>query len=226
MVDTVIVGEVEAGRSAKVRKQLESLLTNMEKSKLDVAELLFEIKSKHYYAQWGFDTFKAYTAQTGIKQSKAYYLPRMVEVMNDLGITRSQYEPLGISKLREITSLDHRGTYFDASKNQTLQMSDIIAGLVENGTKMGLDEIRDYVRQLKGLTGENELVWLNVCVKRAARDETIKPAIELAKMNIGTSARDDEGNAIEPSDGAALEAIAVEYLNDPNNKPLPPVLEV
>jgi hypothetical protein len=60
-------------------------------------------------------------------------------------------------------------------------------------------------------------VWLNVRLKKTVLDSIVKPSLVLAKRVIGSKGRDDDGMAIEASDGAALECIAASYLIDPNN---------
>lgn len=220
-----IVGEVQAGRSQEVRNKLEGLLKTLQKSTFDVAELLHEVKSKGYFNTWGYATFKDYVAELDIKTRKAQYLVRIVDVMEALELDRNTYEPIGLSKLREITSLDPNGTYTNPKTGEVEPLKDYIGVLIEKGKDLSLDEIKETVKTLKGLTGENELVWLNFSVKKAALEETIRPALDLAKMQIGSVGRDDEGNAVDASDGRALEVIAIEYLNDPRNTPLEAPIE-
>lgn len=217
MVETIIVGESQAGRSSIVRKQLESLLSTLNKSTFDLAELLYEVKNNGYYQPWGFNTFQEYVNSLDIKARKAQYLVRIVDVMDGLGVDRNAYEPLGVAKLREISSLEPNETYTDASGVQT-PMADMIVGLVDKAKDMPLEEIKQHVKTLKGLTGENELIWLNFSAKKAVVDEVIRPALELAKANIGSVGKDDEGNSKDASDGRALEVIAIEFLNDPSNQ--------
>lgn len=220
MVEITLQGEIETGRSEQVRKNLEKLLSNMQKNTLDVAELLFEVKQNGYFQKWGHESFKHYLVGLDIKTRKAQYLVRIIDVMAQLGIARSKYEPVGISKLREICSLEPNETYTNPTTQQVTPMSEFITGFIERHNELGLEEIKQHVRTLKGLTGENELVWMNFCMKKSVKDEVVKPALELAKANIGSVGSDDEGNAIDASDGKALEVVAIEYLNDPANRPL------
>jgi hypothetical protein len=214
----VIIGEEEAGRSAKVRATLEVLVKNISKSTLDIAELLQEVKSRGYYHGWGYNTFTEYVSELDVKARKAQYLVRIVDVMNDVEIPRATYEPLGLSKLREITSLNHESDYVDPKDpNQITPMSELIVDLVNRGRDMSLDEVKDTVRTLKGLVGENEIVWMNFGITKAAKEKTIVPALELMKQHIGSVGYDDEGMAVDSSDGKALEYICAEYINDPNN---------
>ena len=56
MQDTVIVGEIEAGEAAKVRKSLEKAIKQVNDSTFDIAELLYTVKSKHLYTTPSFRT--------------------------------------------------------------------------------------------------------------------------------------------------------------------------
>lgn len=209
-----IYGEQEAGRAAKVRKAVEDKIKGIMTSTFDIAELLFEIKSKHYYADWGYESFQEYVSTLQIKPRKAQYLVRMVEVMSAVEVERNTYEPIGLSKLREITSLDYEGDYTNPEDGAKTPYKDIIRGLVDRAGDMELGDIKKAVRILKGLTGEDELIWVNFSLKRSVKEEVLDPALKLAKLLIGDSGRDEEGMAIEASDGAALEIIAVEFLNE------------
>jgi hypothetical protein len=218
---TAIYGQQEAGRSSEVRKKLEKLIGGLNKSTMDIAVLLSETKKQGYFKQWGFDTFKDYVQNIDLKLRKAHYLTRIVDIMEIVGIQREVYEPLGIAKLREISSLDPGAIYVDPESNVQTPMKDFITGLIEKGSDMSLEEIKQHVKTLKGLTGENDLMFINFSVKRSVWEETIKPALELAKANIGSVGKDEEGNATDASDGRALEMIAVEFLNNPTNQPFP-----
>lgn len=212
---------VEQDRSQAVRSKLENLIGSVNRSTFDIAELLSEVKKKGYFQAWGFNTFQEYVDGLDIKARKAQYLVRIVDVMDQVAVKRAEYEPLGINKLREITSLDPTATYKNPETGVETPMQNFIVGFVEKGKELELEEIKQHVRTLKGLVGENELVWLNLSLKRAALEQTVRPALELAKANIGTVGRDDEGNAKDASDGTAIEMIAVEYLNNPANQPFP-----
>jgi hypothetical protein len=221
MYEEVIAGEAQAGESAEVRQELENLIHTINTSTFDVAELLHKVKSKHYYQTYGFNTFLEYVAELEIKTRKAQYLVRIVDIMEQVRIDREDYQPIGIAKLREITSLDvtdsdgDPAVYDDPEKGETHLMSDIIKGLISKAPEMSLGEIKKYVKILKGFVGDNDIVWLNICVNSQALSETINPALALAKQNLGTASLNDEGVAQDYSDGKALEIIAVEYLNDP-----------
>src|ERR1039458_2921354 len=107
-VTVQLVGEQIAGESVKVKKELEKLLKSLNKSTFDVADLLHKVKKFGYYRP-EFDTFAGYLNTLDSKQRKGQYLERITDVMEQVDIERTKYEPLGIAKLREITSLDQIG---------------------------------------------------------------------------------------------------------------------
>jgi hypothetical protein len=222
MHNEVIIGEAVAGQAASTRAQLESLINNVNKQTIDVAELLHKVKSNAFY-QPLYNTFKDYISTLDIKERKAQYLVKIVEVMSAVGMTRTVYEHLGVAKLREITSLDPAGKWKNPETGEETPMQDFIIGFVEKGDEIDLADLKQHVRTLKGFTGENDLVWLNLCVTKSVLDNTIRPALELAKNMIGSVSKDDEGFSKDASDGAALEVLAIGYMTDPSNDVAPEV---
>lgn len=210
-----IVGPVVAGEAAKVRKQLEQLIKKVNSSAFDIAQLLHTIKKNGYYD--GFTTFQEYVKTLEIKPRKAQYLRRIAEVMDTMGIPRETYEPLGVAKLREITSLNLDDTWVNPETKEETPMKAFIQGFVEKGGTMSLDEIKNHVKTLKGLVGEDAMGWLHLYMKQMAIDQVARPALDLAKAQIGSVGKDDEGISRDASDGAAAEVVFVAFLNDPAN---------
>lgn len=198
---------------------LVSLIHSVNSSTFDIAELLYKVKSNGYY-QIEHATFKEYTESLEIKSRKAQYLTRIVEVMEQVSIPRTQYEKLGISKLREISSLDPALTWKNPLDNTETPMKQFIIDLVGAGEDMDLEAIKKHVRTLKGITGENDIVWRNIPFTRIVAEKTIDPALELTRANIGSVGKDDEGISKDASDAACVEIWAVSYMNDPNSNPL------
>lgn len=201
-----IVGEAVAGQAAKVRSQINSIIKGVNTSTFDLAELLHEVKTKAYYAP-EFETFGQYAESLEMKPSKSYYLVRIVENMGVAGIPRTEYEKVGIAKLRAISKIEPTDP----------GAAEKIKALVSGAASMDLEEVNQSVAESKGLTGDDAMVWMNITLKKAARDEVIKPALALAKKNIGTVGKDSEGMAVDASDGAALEMVCADFLSDPNN---------
>lgn len=209
----VIVGDAVPGEAKKTRKTLEQLIKKVNSSAFDIGELLYTIKKNGWYE--GYNTFTDYTNTLEIKPRKAQYLRRMVEVMTVLNIPREKYEPLGIAKLREVTSLDPSGTWVNPETGDETPISDFIEGFVEKGHTMSLDEVKTHVKTLKGLTGDDNLEWLHIYAKKSALDNVIRPALEKMKMLIGSVGKDDDGNSLDASDSAALEKICAGFLIEP-----------
>jgi hypothetical protein len=223
MIKQVIVGEVKAGESKKVRKQLEGLISSLNRSTFDVGELLHTIRKNGFYKDYGYNTMKEYVSELDIKLRKSQYLERIFAIMDEIEIPRAEFEPIGIAKLREITSLNVRnedGTpaIYRAEDGTESKMSDVVRGLTVQAPQMELKELQQAVRGLKGLVGEADLTWLNISVNRQALTETIEPAFELARKQLGSAGKDSEGIAVDYSDGKALEMVCVEFLNDPANQ--------
>jgi hypothetical protein len=213
----VIVGEVVAGEAHKAKKQLEGLIKFQETSNFDIATLCYTIKRKSLFHP--FTTFQDYyKTLTKIKPRKIQYLTRMAEVMDKVGIPREVYEPLGISRLREITSLDPDGEWTNPNTKAVTPLREFIVGFVEAGESITPEQLKNNVKTLKGLTGENDIVWWNVPFTRSAFENTITPALELSRANIGSVGKDDEGISKDASDSTIVEAWAADVLADPSNQ--------
>jgi hypothetical protein len=211
-------GEAVAGKSAEIRRELLKINSAMAEMTFDLAELLTAAKQGALYQAWGFPTFEDYvTDELGLKVRRGHYLTRIVQVCAKVGIERLEYEPVGISKLREITTLDPEGSYFNQETKESEPLSGHIHRLIEDSPKLTAEQITAEVKRLKGLVGDDELVWVNWSVKRAVRDNVIIPAQELARQKMGSAGRDEEGNAVEYSDSATEEIIHQAYLLDPDS---------
>ena len=76
-----ILGEAVAGRTAEVRKQMQSLAGDLQRNTFDIAELALEAQEKSYFLQWGFATLGEYGEQElGIKHRKLKYLAHITKV--------------------------------------------------------------------------------------------------------------------------------------------------
>jgi hypothetical protein len=208
-----IHGPVVPGNAELTRKQLEQVIKKINSSAFDIGELLHTIKTNNWYE--GYNTFTEYTNTLEIKPSKARYLRRIAEVMHQAGVPREKYEPIGVAKLREITSLDYYGTWVNPETKEETPISAFVESFVENGKDMPFEEIKNHVKTLKGLVGDEAMEWVHIYVKKSALDNVIKPAFDKMKMLIGTVKVDDDGMGKDASDGSALEKICVGFLLEP-----------
>jgi hypothetical protein len=205
-----------AGESKWARRTLEELINSGQRNTFDIARQLHFIKKNAYYD--GYTTFTEYLNTLDFKLRKAQYLRRIAEVMDILGIAPETYEPIGLTKLREICSLSLDKTWTDPETQQEIPMGLFIAGFMDKAQEMSVDDVKAYIRTLKGLKAEDEMIGRHFYVSLQVLSEVVNPAIETAKRLIGTVGRDDEGMAKDASDGRALEVICIEYLNDPANQ--------
>jgi hypothetical protein len=208
--EQVIVGEAIAGQSKQILSQIDALIAGVNTSTFDLAELLHKVKKNALYAPEN-ESFGEYAKGLDLKVSKSYYLVRIVEAMDFAGIPRSIYEPVGLAKLRVISRMKFDGPNAVENPVEKLQ------ALVETAPTLSLEELGQQIAQAQGLTGDDAMVWINITLKKAARDEVVKPALDLAKKNIGSVGKDEDGMSKDASDGAALEAVCADFLSDPNN---------
>lgn len=215
----VIVDSAIAGEAVAVRHQLEELIKNVDKNTFDIAELLYTIKKRGYYAP--FNTFQDFRKSLKLKPRKSQYLTRIASVMDEVGIPRSQYEPLGIARLRDITSLEPSEVWTNPTTGDITPVREFITSFVEyrepSGDFIDPERLKKNVRVLKGLVGENDMDWLHLYMRVSAIEETARPALELMKAHIGSVRKDEEGISHDATDGQAAEMVFANYLSDPSN---------
>ena len=217
-----IVGEAIAGRAASVRRDLMAMVSNLSTNTFDLAILLHEAKENGYPAAWGFASLAEYADQElGLKKRKAEYLTRIVKVARAVGLKREQYEPCGVSKLREITRLNPEGTFWNKDEHTSEALDDHIVRLILDSDTMTVEQVKEEVLRLKGMTGPNRMVVRSCSVTQSAWENVIQPAYELARRILGSQGRDESGNAVEYKDGACLEVICAAFNADVNNQPEP-----
>lgn len=211
-------GEAVAGRAAAVRRELLKLDSSLEDMSFDLAELLAEVRGAALYGAWGFSTFEDYvSAELNTKLRRAQYLTRIVQVCTACGIERLDYQPAGITKLREITRLNPEGSFWNTETKESEPLKGHIQRLVKAAPQMKQAEVVEEVKRLMGLVGDDAMENRTFSWKRAVIENVIEPAQELARRKMGSAGRDEEGNAIDYSASAAEEVIHQEFLNDPSN---------
>lgn len=213
-----MIGDRVAGEGAKLRAELAQLIEKTDKSLFDIGEILHRIYKNNYFAP--YNTFQEYIASTKLRTSKAQYLRKIAAVMEQVEIPRDMYEPVGITKLRAITSLKPSESWTNPDTGEEIKLSVFIKELVEKAPDMSLAEIEEFVKTLKGLVDENEMVSKHFRVSRLVAEAAIDPALELARKQIGSTHKDEEGVSQDASDGACWEVISVSFLLDPANEVL------
>jgi hypothetical protein len=214
-----IVGEAVAGEAAAVLKQIKSLVKNLSTNTFDLFELLHKAKVNKYY-QPKYDTFDDFAKSLDIKRSKLYYGVKMVGVMEQCGIARETYEPVGLTKLRLITRVrvvDDEGkpTMFEG-----VPVTLLVKDMIEKSSTWTPEALELRVKEIQGLVGDNASAgWVNFPVTYAQKAAWEK-AVALAMLQIGSVAKDENtGQFKDASIGSCAEVIAVSFVLDPNNSP-------
>ena len=227
MYDQITVGEAIAGRSAQVRRSLMAMVANLSTNTFDLATLLQEAKENNYAFAWGFASLADYAGkELGLKQRKAEYLTRIMHVTKAVGLTRPQFEPCGVSKLREITRLDPEGTFWNKDEHVSEDLAEHIVRLILDHDKMNVQQVKDEVARLLGQIGPDRRVMRSFSTDQSTWDNVMKPALETARRMLGSQGRDIEGNAKDYPDGVCWEVIAAAFNADPNNQPEPEDVQI
>lgn len=218
-VPVEIVGEAVAGEAAQTLKQVKQLVKNLSANTFDLAEALHKVKTLKFYHP-KHDTFADYVSTLDIKTSKCYYLLKMVSVMQQCGIDRAVFEPVGLTKLRIITRvkvIDDEGkdTTFEGVPTKLL-----VKDMIEKASTWQPEALDLRVKEIQGLVGDNASAgWINFPVTYAQKAAWEK-AVALAMLQIGSVGKDENtGQFKDASLGACAEVIAVSYEQDPNNHP-------
>jgi len=212
-----IVGEAVAGEAAQVLKQIKALVKGISSNTFDLATALYKVKKNKWYAPKCL-TFTEYIGTIDLRSSKGHYLVRIAQTMEDVGIPRTEYEPLGIAKLRAICRLDLTDENGNGKMYEGKPAVEVIKDLISQAPEYSPEAVDETVKKLQGLMGDDARVWQNVSLTVAQRKKW-QEAVKLAKLNIGSVGKDEEGNYKDASEGACMEVIAASYILDPNNHP-------
>ena len=212
-----IVGEAVAGEATQTLKLVKALIKGLSSNTFDLADALHRVKKNKWYAP-KFSTFTEYIGTIDLRSSKGHYLVRIAQTMEDVGIPRTEYEPLGIAKLRAICRLDLTDENGNGKMYEGKPAVEVIKDLISQAPEYSPEAVDETVKKLQGLMGDDARVWQNVSLTVAQRKKW-QEAVKLAKLNIGSVGKDEEGNYKDASEGDCMEVIAASYILDPNNHP-------
>ncbi len=212
-----IVGEAVAGEAAQTLNQVRALIKGLSSNTFDLADALCKVKKNKWYAP-KFSTFSEYAKDLDIKLSKCYYLIRITETLETVGAPRAEYESVGVAKLRAICRLDLQDSEGNPKQYEGKPAADVIKDLIQQAPAHSPEAVDETVKKLQGLMGEDARVWQNICLTVAQRKKW-QEAVALAKLNIGSVGKDDDGQYKDASEGMCVEVIAASYLLDENNRP-------
>ena len=195
-IKTAVYGEQIAGRAASVRRSLMSMVANLSTNTFDLAALLHETKENNYASAWGFSSLAEYAEkELGLKKRKSEYLTRIMYVTKAVGLTRPQFEPCGVSKLREITRLNPEGTFWNKDTHANEELAEHIVRLILDHDKLNVQQTQDEVARLLGQSGPDRRVVRSYTTDITTWTNVISAAIEKARKYLGSKGRDGEGNA-------------------------------
>ena len=222
-----ITGEQVAGRAATVRAELSRMVGSVQRQTLDLAELLVEALENGYPQQWGFVSTLDYAQrELGLKKRKSEYLIRVVTVCKEVGVPRTAYESVGTTKLREITRLNPKDTFYNKDTKEHEDIAAHIVHLIAAAPNLTFEEVEAEVARLKGQTGEDRQVLRNFKITQSCWDNVFVPALEKVRRMLGSAGRDAEGAGVDYSLGVCLEAILADFNAAAGDEPEvnPPVI--
>jgi hypothetical protein len=194
-----------------------AMVSNLSTNTFDLALLLHEARENNYASAWGFSSLAEYAEkELGLKKRKSEYLTRIVKVARAVGLLREQFEPCGVSKLREITRLDPEGTFWNKDAHVSEDLAEHIVRLILDHDKLNIQQTKDEVARLLGQSGPDRRVMRSYSTDITTWTNTISVAIERARKFLGSKGRDSEGNAKEYSEGECYECICATFNADPN----------
>lgn len=209
-----IYGEVEAGRSNKVRQFLENIKQTKNTLDWDLAELLAEATDKNYFQEWGYESRKSYVeTNLDIKERQAHNLVRIASISRKLNYTRESLEHIGTSKLREIFSLEPDHEWLNPETQIKEPISDHIHRLIQQAPSLSYEAVLAEVRKLKGIVGDNDLTWVNFQVTRLVKENVILPGMAAFRSYMGSKSVPGPDGGTEYSDAFVLEHIMGEILS-------------
>lgn len=185
-------------RAEQVRQQLETEKQNFVRNFFEISKLLTEIYNNKYYEFWGYGSFIDYveSSDLDINQTTAYRMVNLVNGQKALDIPTEELLVVKPTKLLEIFSLNKEANGDDIKK------------LLEEAKTDTIDEVRNKVRQAKGLSTD---VWMKFKLTDDMAD-TVNAALEKAKQESGDIIDHNTGEVLTISNSRALELICANYL--------------
>ena len=195
----------EKAKALEVEDKLKKLSNSLESSYVDICYVLADVLKHRVWEYLSYATFGEFTeACLGFGQRKGYYCAKIAQTADKLGLTRDQLIAKRPSKVAEILSLDPDS--FSKEINQ----------LLDKSSELTLDEIKSAVKDLKRIEGVEPTEFRKY--KLVKEDAVlVDQAVELARLNYGSTIGPDGETVNDISESKALALIAQAYLQDPNN---------
>lgn len=199
-VEVVVVSSGAIQDSALVER-IKSHVNTFNKGFSDLCFDLLEAQQKGLHTTFGYSSFPAWidSLSIGIGGRQAYYYVAVASTAKELGISRETVASVGVSKLKEIFSLD-----------KSKQKDDIL-NLVGAAHNTKLSDIKDKIQALKGKDGAEQLHFLTLKVPTSVK-QILDYTVEIARGATGDSTL---------SLSQCLEVICAEFLSSCGETYLP-----
>jgi hypothetical protein len=104
MVEIIKKEEKEIERREKIRQKLYDLREKLNECYFEIAKLLYEVWSKQYWKEWGFQTFRHYCeGELGFSLRKAQYLIAIYDYFAlRIGVSTDRLVDIGWAKAKEL----------------------------------------------------------------------------------------------------------------------------
>jgi hypothetical protein len=208
-------------RADEVTTTLKQLDSQSASVCFDQGDLFVEVDREAHWMTLGHESAEEYYRSLNIDISKReiLYRSKVSRSMAALGLTRADYAPARLSKLKIITELDVAGQIVDPDTEIAEPLAPIMVRLIQAAPFKKLSEIREEVDILLGKTGdeEDDLTWLNLPIRRDAK-QVVEQAIELARALSGDTIDVTSGELKDISTATALERISADFLASPSNQ--------
>lgn len=221
MLEPPAIVRRDTEQGEQVLERLQAIVKQQQLSTFEVAELLYTVDRNDLWAIKGHESLDDWAAKTdldiGIREIR--YLISVHKKSTAMSIPKNQLVAAKISKLKIIFQLDPTAEVVDTQTGEVESMDEIIRLLIKEAPHKTLKEIKQIVQDLlnKGKEEDEQITWLNLCILRSAK-HVVEDALELARVNAGSSYTADGQTTKEMLDSRALELICADYLSDPNNR--------
>lgn len=192
--------EATPRRIQNVRRRLTSIRQTVDDLYLETGQLLLEVRERHYWTGWGFESFTEYAEiELRMRDRKALYLMSVAEAFQRLAIQPAEREGLTFSNALEIAAAT-RDPRTGRPLDITPERREELLGRARTMTQR---ELRANLREERGLPAP-EFVARNFAVQ-ADQAGVIDQALEACR--VAAEAQEDE-----LSRGRLLELICAEFL--------------
>lgn len=209
-VALVINPQHEIDKAESCRLHILQLRDNIANNFIALARLLKEARDGDYALRWSYANFGDWVeigSGLDLSERSAYYLIKIVERADELGIPDSELSLSKVSSLKEIMSLPS-----DTDPEQ-------IKSLVKESQTMKAKDVKEVVGGLKNESWSfHSLKFL-----REVEENIYQPAMERARRLYGDTILPG-GNPGDISDSRCVELILADFLSQPEESEYPEIV--